>query len=93
MLLASPFQGRLLDLFSPSFHLLSSTEVDISRRHVVQRLMIPFVVVTGNKILNGLFQLPGEVEGLKLDHIFHQAVVAFNLALRHGMTWVAAYMG
>jgi hypothetical protein len=53
MLLAPLFQGCLLDFFSPRFHLLSSAEVDISRRHVIQRLVIPFVVVVGDKLADG----------------------------------------
>ena len=55
--------------------------------------MIAFSIVIGNKILSGLLQTPGEVEGLKLDNMLHQAVLAFNLALRHGMRWGAADMG
>ena len=88
MLLASLFRGRLLYLFSPCFLLLNSAEVNISWRHGVQRLVIPFVVAVGHKLADGAAKLPREVEGLQFHHVLHRTVVAFNLPLRHG--WYGA---
>jgi hypothetical protein len=40
-------------------HLLSSTEENISRGHVVECLVVALVVVVVDELGNGLFQVPG----------------------------------
>jgi hypothetical protein len=47
--------------------------------------MIAILIVVLYKRLNSRFQLPGGVLVLQLHHILHRAVIAFNLALGHGM--------
>ena len=62
-------------------HFISSAFVDISGRHVIKRLVVSLVIVMGNPLGNGLFKFPGIVVVFRLDHVFHQAVIPFDLAL------------
>ena len=56
-------------------------EEDIGRREIVQRLMIPVVIVVFDECRNRLLQLPGKVMMLQADHILHGPVVALDFAL------------
>ena len=53
MSLPSRFLGRLLDFFSPSFHLLGSAEVDISWRHVAYLQLGPILTQKLDQLFGG----------------------------------------
>jgi hypothetical protein len=57
------------------------SEIDIGRRHIVERLVIAVVVVVGDEVSESRFQLPWEVIVLELDYVLHRSVIALDLAL------------
>ena len=78
----SSLHGPSLDLRSLADHCVLPLEVDIRRRHVVKRFVIPLVVVVRDEVPQRLFQLPREVVVLELHHVLHRPVVACDLPLR-----------
>ena len=59
--------------------------VNIGRGEVVQRLVHALVVVVLHKLAELVIQMPGQIIVLQIDDVFHGAMIAFNLALGHGM--------
>jgi hypothetical protein len=54
---ASLFDGFSFELFPPFENGLTAPEVDVSRRQVVQALVISEVVVVPDELLDALFEL------------------------------------
>ncbi len=55
----------------------------VSRCNVVQRFVIPMVVVVLDPLPDRLLQFPRIVIVLQLDPVLHRTVIAFDFALRH----------
>src|SRR6266536_6288341 len=71
---------------------LTASEVDVSRRQVVQALVVSTVVVVLDELLDALFELSWQVVVLQQDPVFHRAVISLDLALRHRVVRPAADM-
>ena len=67
---ASLFDGLSFDLFPPIENGLTAPEVDVSRRQVVQALVISTVVVVLDELLDAVFELSWQVVVLQQDPIF-----------------------
>src|ERR1700746_3386421 len=89
---ASLFDGFSFDLFPPFENDLTAPEVDVSRRQVVQALVVSTVVVVADELLDALFELSWQVVVLQQDAVFHRAVISLDLALRHRVIRPAADM-
>src|SRR5947209_5265860 len=89
---ASLFDGFSFDLFPPFENDLAAPEVDVSRRQVVQALVVSTVVVVLDELLDALFELSWQVVVLQQDPVFHRAVISLDLALRHRVVRPAADM-
>src|ERR1700746_556600 len=89
---ASLFDGFLFDLFPPFENGLTASEVDVSRRQVVQALVVSTVFVVRDELLDSLFELSWQVVVLQQDPVFHRAVISLDLALRHRVVRPAADM-
>src|SRR5438132_11766735 len=89
---ASLFDGFSFDLFPPFENGLTASEVDVSRRQVVQALVVSTVVVVLDELLDALFELSWQVVVLQQDPVFHRAVISLDLALRHRVVRPAADM-
>ena len=64
-------------------------ELDIRRRHVLQRLVISLGVVVGNEVSERDFWLAREVVVLELDHVLRRPMPALDLALSLRVIWAA----
>ena len=64
---------------------LTCSEVNIRRGQILQRLMVPAVVVVVNKLIYSFFQILGRVIVVKPGHVFHGPVVPFDLSLGLGV--------
>src|SRR6266516_2956648 len=62
---ASLFDGFSFDLFPPFENGLTASEVDVSRRQVVQALVVSTVVVVLDELLDALFELSWQVVVLR----------------------------
>jgi len=58
VLKAAPLQCPAFDLLSSRLHLLGSLEVDVRRRDVAQRFVLPLVVVVVHEAADLLLQVP-----------------------------------
>jgi hypothetical protein len=50
---------------------VNSTEIDVSRRQVVQALVVSSVVVVLNELADAVFELSRQIVVLQQDPIFH----------------------
>src|SRR2546430_2474524 len=80
---ASLLDGFSFDLFPPFENGLAAPEVDVSRRQVVQALVVSTVVVVPDELLDALFELSWQVVVVQQDPVFHRAMISLDLALRH----------
>ena len=65
----------------------------IGRGRVVERFVMPVMVVVFNELTDRLFQLPRVVVVFQLDDVLHRTVIAFDLPLlRHRMVGRTACM-
>ena len=80
---ASLFDGFSFDLVPPFENGLTAPEVDVSRREVVQALVVSTVVVVLDEFRDALFELSWQVVVLQQDAVFHRAVISIDLDLRH----------
>src|SRR5215831_15542217 len=78
---ASLLDGFSFDLFPPFENGLTAPEVDVSRRQVVQALVVSTVVVVADELLDALFELSWQV--VQQDPVFHRAMISLDLALHH----------
>ena len=60
---ASLLDGFSFDLFPPFENGLAAPEVDVSRRQVVQALVVSTVVVVPDELLDAVFELSWQVYG------------------------------
>src|SRR5215471_292861 len=84
--------GFSFDLFPPFENGLAAPEVDVSRRPVVQALVVSTVVVVPDELLDALFELSWQVVIVQQDPVFHRAMISLDLALRHRVVRPAADM-
>ena len=84
--------GFSFNLFPPFEKGLAAPEVDVSRRQVVQALVVSTVVVVLDEPLDALFELSWQVVALQQDPVFHRAVISLDLTLRHRVVRPAADM-
>ena len=89
---ASLLDGFSFDLFPPFENDLAAPEVDVSRRQVVQALVVSTVVVVADELLDALFELSWQVVVVQQDPVFHRAMISLDLALRHRVVRPAADM-
>src|SRR6516225_1177109 len=89
---ASLLDGFSFDLFPPFKNGLTAPEVDVSRRQVVQALVISTVVVVPDELLDALFELSWQVVVVQQDPVLHRAMISLDLALRHRVVRPAADM-
>src|SRR5262249_4230114 len=89
---ASLLDGFSFDLFPPFENGLAAPEVDVSRRQVVQALVVSTVVVVPDELLDALFELSWQVVVVQQDPVFHRAMISLDLALRHRVVRPAADM-
>src|SRR5499427_5426765 len=68
---ASLLDGFSFDLFPPFENGLTAPEVDVSRRQVVQALVVSTVVVVPDELLDALFELSWQVVVVQQDPVFH----------------------
>src|SRR5437773_4884429 len=87
---ASLLDGFSFDLFPPFENGPAAPEVDVSRRQVVQALVVSTVVVVGDELLDALFELCRQVV-VRQDPDFHRAMISLDLALRHRLIRPAAH--
>src|SRR5882724_10189060 len=88
----SLLDGFSFDLFPPFKNGLTAPEVDVSRRQVVQALVVSTVVVVADELLDALFELSWQVVVVQQDPVFHRAMISLDLALRHRVIRLAADM-
>src|SRR5215467_6024253 len=81
---ASLLDGFSFDLLPPFENDLAAPEVDVSRRQVVQALVV--------ELLDALFELSWQVVVVQQDQVFHRAMISLDLALRHRVVRPAADM-
>src|SRR5947209_945192 len=79
---ASLLDGFSFDLFPPFENRPAAPEVDVSRRQVVQALVVSTVVVVADELLDALFELSWQVVVVQQDPVFHRAMISLDLALR-----------
>ena len=90
---ASLLDGLSFDGFPPFKYSRSSAEVDVSRRQVVQALVVSTVVVVLDELVDAVFELTWQIVVLQQDPVFHRAVISLDLTLRirgrpyHPMTY------
>src|SRR6266581_8270622 len=89
---ASLFDGFSFDLFSPFENGLTAPEVDVSRRQVVQALVVSTVVVVLDELVDAVFELTWQIVVFQQDPVFHRAVISLDLTLRHRVVRPAADM-
>src|SRR5881296_1766221 len=89
---ASLLDGFSFDLFPPFENGPAAPEVDVSRRQVVQALVVSTVVVVADELLDALFELSWQVVVVQQDPVFHRAMISLDLALRHRVIRPAADM-
>src|SRR5262249_12565221 len=89
---ASLLVGFSFDLFPPFENGLAAPEVDVSRRQVVQALVVSTVVVVPDELLDVLFELSWQVVVVQQNPVFHRAMISLDLALRHRVVRPAADM-
>src|SRR5262249_21485796 len=89
---ASLLDSFSFDLFPPFENGLAAPEVDVSRRQVVQALVVSTVVVVADELLDALFELSWQVVVVQQDPVFHRAMISLDLALRHRVVSPAADM-
>ena len=75
--------GLSFDGFPPFEYSRSSAEVDVSRRQVVQALVVSTVVVVLNELVDAVFELTWQIVVFQQDPVFHRAVISLDLALCH----------
>ena len=80
---ASLLDGLSFDGFPPFKYSRSSAEVDVSRRQVVQALVVSTVVVVLDELVDAVFELTWQIVVLQQDPVFHRAVISLDLTLRH----------
>ena len=68
---ASLLDRLSFDGFPPFKYSRSSAEVDVSRRQVVQALVVSTVVVVADELLDALFELSWQVVVVQQDPVFH----------------------
>src|SRR5262249_12269752 len=71
---------------------LAAPEVDVSRRQVVQALVVSTVIVVADELLDAVFELSWQVVVVQQDPVFHRAMISLDLALRHRVVRPAAAM-
>src|ERR1700750_2331319 len=76
----------------PSENALAAPEVDVSRRQVVQALVVSTVVVVADELLDALFELSWQVVVVQQDPVFHRAMISLDLSLGHRVVRPAADM-
>lgn len=84
--------GLSFDGFPPFKYSRSSAEVDVSRRQVVQALVVSTVVVVPDELVDAVFKLTWQIVVLQQDPVFHRAVISLDLTLRHRVVRPAADM-
>src|SRR6266571_2081834 len=89
---ASLLDGFSFDLFPPFENGPAAPEVDVSRRQVVQALVVSTVGVVADELLDALFELSWQVVVVQQDPVFHRAMISLDLALRHRVIRPAADM-
>ena len=87
---ASFFDGLSFDICPPFEYVRSSAKVDVSRRQVVQALVVSAIVVVLDELVDALFELTWQIIVLQQDPVFHRAVISLDLALRHRVVGPAA---
>ena len=63
--------GLSFDGFPPFKYGRCSAEVDVSRRQVVQALVVSTVVVVLNELADAVFELSRQIVVLQQDPVFH----------------------
>src|SRR5262249_45089505 len=89
---ASLLDGFSFDVFPPFENDLAAPEVDVSRRQVVQALVVSTVIVVADELLDAVFELSWQVVVVQQDPVFHRAMISLDLALRHRVVRPAADM-
>src|SRR5499427_9336384 len=78
---ASLLDGFSFDLLPPFENDLAAPEVDVSRRQVVQALVVSTVVIVADELLDAVFELSWQVVVVQQDPVFHRATISLDLAL------------
>ena len=67
MLFASLFDGALFDLLSPLDDALASSEVDVGRGEIVERLVIAVMIVVVDEALDGVLEMARQIVVFEQD--------------------------
>src|SRR5260370_15848844 len=89
---ASLLDRLSFDGFPPFKYSRYSAEVDVSRRQVVQALVVSTVVVVLDELVDAMFELTWQIVVFQQDLVFHRAVISLDLTLRHRVVRPAADM-
>jgi hypothetical protein len=89
---ASLLDGLSFDGFPPFKYSRSSAKVDVSRRQVVQALVVSTVVVVLDELVDAMFELTWQIVVFQQDLVFHRAVISLDPTLRHRVVRPAADM-
>ena len=92
MLQAAVSDCLFLDLLPLSQDCFVAPEVDVSRRDVVQALVVALVVVIVDEGPDLAFEIAGQIEILQQNPVLHRLVSALNLTLGLRMEWRTADM-
>src|SRR5215471_6313259 len=76
---ASLLDGFSFDLFPPFENGLAAREVDVSRRQVVQALVVSTVVVVPDELRDAMFELSWQVVVVQQDPVFHRAMISLDV--------------
>ena len=90
ILQATILDGDLFDLFPFFQNGLSSSEVDIRRREIVQALMQAFVVIVFDEGRDLLLEFPRQIVIVQEDPVFQCLMPTLDLTLRLRMIGRAA---
>jgi hypothetical protein len=81
MLQAATGDGYALDLVALGADLLGASEIDVSRRHVAEALMIAGVVVAVDEGRDALFEIARQAIVVEQDAVLERLMPALDLAL------------
>ena len=92
MLQSALFDGLAFDPFALEQDGLAAPEVDVSRRQVLQALMVAVMIVVLDEAVDVRFEVTGQIVVLKQDAVLEGLVPALDLALGLPMARGAANM-
>ena len=82
-------ESMSFELFPPCHDLLLPADVHLRWSDVVERFVIPFVIVVVHKTLDLLFEFSRKIIVLQIDFVFHLTMVPFDCIVSEPTSIVA----